>query len=258
MHPVSLHCLGVGDGTASTGRNHSAYLYSLGEVKILIDAGEPVSRTLKISGVAADEIDRIIISHLHGDHIGGLLMLLQGWWLDDRTKPLTIFMPKDGIEPLRQLFRTAYLFDEILPFRLNFEAVRPRQSIEVGRARITPFSTTHLDRARKNFQARYPADYAAFAFLLEAENIRIAHSADIGTPADLDPLLAEPVDLLVCELAHFQPDDLFSYLRGRPIKKIIITHVAQYYWDRLDEVRRAAEKVLGHVSFAKDGQLVTI
>src|SRR5688500_10030617 len=105
MHPVSLHCLGVGDGTASTGRNHSAYLYSLGEVKVLIDAGEPVGRTLKISGVAADEIDRIIISHLHGDHIGGLLMLLQGWWLDDRTKPLTIFMPRDGIEPLRQLFR---------------------------------------------------------------------------------------------------------------------------------------------------------
>lgn len=258
MHPVSLHCLGVGDGTASTGRNHSAYLYSLGEIKILIDAGEPVGRTLKTSGVAADEIDRIIISHLHGDHIGGLLMLLQGWWLDDRAKPLTIFMPKDGVEPLRQLFRTAYLFDEILPFRLHFETINARQPIEVGPVRITPFRTTHLDRARKNFQARYPADYAAFAFLLEMGNIRIVHSADIGAPQDLDPLLAEPVDLLVCELAHFQPDELFAYLKGRTIKKIVITHVARYYWERLDEVRRAAEKLLPGVSFAKEGQVVTL
>src|SRR6185503_2418436 len=120
MDSVALHCLGVGDGTVSTGRNHSAYLFSFNETRVLIDCGEPVGRSLKLAGIAADAVDAIFISHLHSDHIGGLMMLLQGWWLDDRKKPLPIIMPRDGIEPIRQIIRTAYLFDEILPFRISF------------------------------------------------------------------------------------------------------------------------------------------
>ena len=93
MDSVSLHCLGVGDGTASTGRNHSAYLYSFDGTRILIDCGDPVGRSLKTAGIDPNAVDTIFISHLHSDHTGGLLMLLQGWWLDDRRKALPIVTP---------------------------------------------------------------------------------------------------------------------------------------------------------------------
>ena len=270
MDSVSLHCLGVGDGTASTGRNHSAYLYSFDGTRILIDCGEPVGRSLKTAGIDANAVDTIFISHLHSDHIGGLLMLLQGWWLDDRRKALPIVMPRDGIEPLRQIVRTAYLFDEILPFRLSFEAIRAREPLQLpvgaqqaskSPARVTLYPTTHLDRARKNFQALYPGDYAAYSFLFETESRRIAHSADIGAPHDLDPLLAAPVDLLVCELAHFKPQELFEYLRGHAIKRVVLTHVTRYDWENnMDELRRMAEQTLADtsVSFAKDGFVVQL
>ena len=270
MDSVSLHCLGVGDGTASTGRNHSAYLYSFEGARILIDCGEPVGRSLKVAGVAADAVDTIFISHLHSDHIGGLLMLLQGWWLDNRMKALPIVMPRDGIEPIRQILKTAYLFDEILPFRISFEAIRPRNQIPLpvgvqpgspAQPRVTLFPTTHLERARKNFHALYPGDYAAYSFLFETQTRRLAHSADIGAPQDLDPLVAGPLDLLVCELAHFKPEDLFDYLRGRPIKRLVLTHVARYEWEnKMDELRRQAEKALDgiSVSFARDGFVVEL
>jgi len=270
MDSVSVHCLGVGDGTASTGRNHSAYLYSFDGTRILIDSGEPVSRSLKLAGLGADSIDALFISHLHSDHIGGLFMLLQGYWLDQRRKLLPIHMPKDGIEPVRQMLRTAYLFDEILPFRLKFETLRSKQPVEIQQdasdqrsgkpVRVTPFPTTHLDRARKAFQALHPGEYAAYSFLLESAGARIAHSADIGAPEDLDPLLSQPVDLLVCEVAHFEPADLFAYLRERPIKRLLLIHLARYYWEKFDEIRSAAEKELPsmNVSFARDGQVVQL
>jgi hypothetical protein len=107
----------------------------------------------------------------------------------------------------------------------------------------------------------YPGDYAAYSFLIETQARRLVHSADIGAPQDLEPLLAEPVDLLVCELAHFKPEDLFDFLQGRPIKRLVLTHVARYEWDaRMDELRHRAEQVLGgmNVAFARDGFVVQL
>lgn len=269
MDSVSLHCLGVGDGTASTGRNHSAYLYSFGETRVLVDCGEPVGRTLKMAGISPDAVDTLFLSHLHSDHIGGLLMLLQGWWLDNRRKALPIVMPRDGIEPIRTIIRTAYLFDEILPFKIIFEAIQGKQPIDLpvglpaspAPPRATLFPTTHLDRARKNFQAIHPGDYAAYSFLFEAEGKRVVHSADIGAPQDLEALLAKPVDLLVCEVAHFEPRELFEYLRGRPIRQVVLTHVTRYDWEeKMGELRRSAEKELAgmKVIFAADNQVVQL
>ena len=113
---------------------------------------------------------------------------------------------------------------------------------------------------RKSFQRKYPGSYAAFSFLIETAGHRIAHSADLGAPEDLDPLLAEPVDLLVCELAHFTPQALFRYLRGKPVKRVVFVHVGGPYWKDLVTTSRLAGKMLPGVQcmFARDGQTIKI
>ena len=246
----SLRCFGVGDGTASAGRNHSAYLYSFGGVSVLVDCGEPISRSFKASGLSYDLIDHIFVSHMHADHVGGLFMLLQGFWLEQRKKELHLHLPAASIQPLRQMLQAAFLFDELLPFRLSFSPLANAEPVVAQTVRVTPFFTTHLQTLRKTFQAKYPGDYAAYCFLLEAEGRRIGHSADLGSPRDLEPLLAQPLDLLVCEIAHFQPEELFGYLRGREIKHIAFTHVARYYWERLEETRRLATRLLPSTKFS--------
>src|SRR3989442_1622529 len=177
MRSLSLTCFGVGDGTASAARNHSSYLFGFDTVNLLIDCGEPISRSFKSSGLSYDTIDRLFLSHLHSDHFGGLFMLLQGFWLEQRRKELPVHLPAEGIEPLRQMLRAAFLFDEILPFRLSFEPLRARQPVAVGHVRVTPYLTSHLDTLRKSFQAKYPGDYAAYCFLLETDELRVGHSA---------------------------------------------------------------------------------
>src|SRR5258706_10702442 len=259
MESLSLRGFGVGGGTACAVRNHPAYLYSFGATTLLLDCGEPISRGFKASGLNYDLIDRIFISHLHADHIGGLFMLLQGFWLEKRRKDLHIHLPADSIEPVRQMLRACFLFDELLQFRLTFSPLSGGQAIIQGDVRITPFPTTHLQHLRKSFQSKYPGDYAAYCFLIETPNCRIGHSADLGSPIDLEPLLAKPLDLLVCEVAHFEPRDLFTYLQGREIKRIACTHVARYYWERLEETSRLAHELLPDVtlSFARDLEIIT-
>ena len=244
MSSFSVKCFGVGDGVPNVDRNHSSYLYSFGDASVLIDCGEPVSRSLKASGLSYDGIDRLFISHLHSDHVGGFLMLLQSFWLEQRRKDLVIHLPEDAIATLRQMMQGAYLFEDLLPFKMRFEPLRVRESIKSGSMVATAYPTTHLEKLKQRFQSKYPGRYEAFCFLLEAGGRRIAHSCDLGAPEDLAPLLGEPVDLLVCEVSHFEPQALFDYLSRHRIKRLALVHIARWQWEQLDKVRDAARKSL--------------
>jgi len=255
--PHSLTCFGVGDGAACGDRNHSSFLYQLPGTSILIDCGEPVSRSFKASGRPYDSIDRIFLSHLHSDHVGGFFMLMQGFWLERRRKDLEVHLPANAIGPIRRMLRAAYLFEELFQFRLRFVPLREGKSVRHGKVGVTPHRTSHLEGLRRRFQRKYPGDYAAYSFLIEAGDRRIAHSADLGKPEDLEPLLDGPVDVLVCELAHFEPAKLFRYLQAREIGRVIFIHLGRRHWARLAQTRRLAAKLLTGIkhSFARDQQV---
>ena len=246
----SLRCFGVGDGWPSADRNHSSFLYRLGKTTLLLDCGDGASGRFKSTGLPYDLIDHIFLSHMHCDHTAGFFMLMQGFWLEQRRKNLAVHMPGDGIKPFTQLLKSSYLFEELFNFRLRFNALQATKPVPAGDAKVTPFRTTHLDRLRKAYKTKYPLDYNAYCFLIEASGLRIGHSADIGRPEDLAPLVRQPLDLLVCELAHFRAEDLFTYLNGRNIKRVIFIHVARPYWRDLKNTRLLAAKMLTKLPFA--------
>ncbi|SRR5581483_1091162 len=254
MGKFSLKCFGVGDGWPCADRNHSSFLYRFGKTAILMDCGEGLSRTYAASGWGYDDFDRLFISHLHSDHTGGFFMFLQGLWLERRTKPLTVHMPADGIKPIQQMQQAGMIYPELLQFKLRFEPLRLRRPVTAGNVRVTPFHSSHLDQLRLAFQRKYPQKFQAFCFLIESGRIRVGHSADLGRPEDLAPLLQRPLDLLVCEVAHFSPEALFRYLSGRPIKRIVFTHLARPFWANLKRTRQVAARLLKGVpfTFARD------
>jgi ribonuclease BN (tRNA processing enzyme) len=256
----SLTCFGVGDGRSCPDRNHAAFLYRLGATSLLVDCGEPVDRNFTASGSGPETLDGIVLSHLHADHVGGLFMLLQGLWLRGRRRALPVILPGDAIRPLRQMLRAMYLFDELLKFRLRFTAWQAGRPVMIRNVRVTPFRTTHLDNLRARFQKKYRGDFAACCLLLEYGDTRIGHSADLGRPEDLEPLLQQPLDLLVCELAHFSPAQIFRYLRGRRIGQIVFVHLGREPWENLARTRRLAKKMLPHLRhrFATDGEVIRI
>jgi ribonuclease BN (tRNA processing enzyme) len=225
-----------------------------------VDCGEQLSRNYKASGLSYDAFDRIFISHLHSDHTGGFFMFMQGLWLERRTKALPVHMPMDGIKPFQQMLRAGVIFPELLQFKLSFEALRLHKPVQTGNVRVTPFRSSHLDQLRLAFQKKYPQKFQAFCFLMESGRLRVGHSADIGRPEDLEPLLQKPLDLLVCELAHFSPEALFRYLHGRAIKRIVFVHVARPHWANLEKTRQLAKQMLGGIplTFARDNDEITL
>src|SRR5207245_6782879 len=119
--------------------------------------------------------------------------------VEGRNKLLPFYLPRCTIKPLRAMLASGFLFDEALDFRLQLRPIPAGKAFSVGDARVTAFPTSHLAHTRARFGKKYASDFSAFCFLLEAGGRRVAHSADLGKPEDLAPVLEKPIDPLICE-----------------------------------------------------------
>ncbi|MGO4888037.1 ribonuclease Z [Anaerobacillus sp. MEB173] len=94
---MELHFLGTGAGVPSTKRNVSAialrFLQNNGRTW-LFDCGEATQQQILRSPIKLSKMDRIFITHLHGDHIFGLPGLLGSRSFQGGESPLHIYGPK--------------------------------------------------------------------------------------------------------------------------------------------------------------------
>jgi hypothetical protein len=256
----TLTCFGVGDGGPCADRNHASFLYRLGKATLLIDCGEPVDRSLKSTSLSYDSVDGILLSHMHSDHVGGIFMLMQGFWLEGRKRELPVYLPGGAAQPLRRMLEAVLLFDGLIGFRLKFIPLISKKRLVVNGVRVTSFPTTHLDGLRRRFGKKQRADFSSYCFLLESGGLRIGHSADLGRPEDLDPLMKKPLDLLVCELSHFSPDKIMAYLAKQPVKQVVFVHLAGRHYRNRAGLRRLAAKELRGIpcDFPADGAVIKL
>lgn len=77
-------------------RNHGAYLLRWNEEGFLFDPGEGTQRQFIFANVAPTVVNRILISHFHGDHCLGLGSMLMRLNLDKVTHPIHCYYPASG------------------------------------------------------------------------------------------------------------------------------------------------------------------
>ena len=217
----SVTFLGTGPGNVMPGRFQSSILLELGESRILLDAGEPCSGQLLTLGVPLPELDAVWITHGHSDHVGGLPLLLQASWLHGRTQALPLGLPGHLLEPLQVWLRAVFL--STLPYALEPFGWKAGEPVNFGEITVTPSPTSHLDRIRETL-----GDPAIESFLFDIRQAekRIIYSGDLGNARDLAALVDEPADLLICELAHLEVDELIAVLGKAKIGALCLTHVS--------------------------------
>ncbi|WP_405912237.1 ribonuclease Z [Streptomyces sp. NBC_00963] len=109
MSVRELVVLGTASQVPTRRRNHNGYLLRWDGQGILFDPGEGTQRQMLHAGVAAHDIDRICVTHFHGDHSLGLAGVIQRINLDQVPHLVTAHYPASGQHFFDRLrYSTAY------------------------------------------------------------------------------------------------------------------------------------------------------
>jgi len=249
---VRVHFLGCGDAFASGGRFQTTFMVEIPSEgarveRVLVDCGATALIALKRAGVATGDVSAVLVTHLHGDHFGGLpFLLLEAEHVAKRRAPLTVAGPPGLGARLAVVREAFYPGGGELSFPLELIELPAGVASAVGEVTVTPFPAVHASGA------------PAFMLRLEVAGRTLAFTGDTGwTDALFD--LAGGADLLVCEcstwdrpLANHLDYRTLAARRGElSCRRLILTHLGA-------DVLAHAEAGELEIEAARDGLVVEV
>lgn len=132
--------LGTSSAMPSNHRNHSAIaLKAFGEI-MLFDCGEGTQRQMSRVKVSPMKVDKIFLTHFHGDHFLGLPGIIQSMAFRGRKEPLHIFGP-DGLSELIECIKNMGYF--ALSFEIHAHELKNGVVLEEDDYIVTCCNTEH-------------------------------------------------------------------------------------------------------------------
>ena len=137
--------LGTGGAIPTTERAPSALFVNREGDRLLFDCGEGTQRGMMRFNTGFG-IDRLFVSHLHGDHVLGIPGLVQTLGFNDRTEPLTVHCPPGTAADLDDLIHAV---GHQPGFPVRVEPVAPGEvAFETDEYAVSAFETAHRTRSQ--------------------------------------------------------------------------------------------------------------
>jgi ribonuclease Z len=120
---ATLTILGCGSALPTRKNFPSSQMLEIRDKQFLIDCGEGTQIRMRQMGLRTNRLGHIFISHLHGDHVFGLIGLISSFGMLNRTADLHIHAQAD-LEKIMEVQLRFFCAD--LPFKLIFHTINPR------------------------------------------------------------------------------------------------------------------------------------
>ena len=188
----------------------------------------------------------MLLTHLHGDHFGGLPFLILDGQFSRRTRPLVVAGPPGTRARVEGAMEVLFPGSSRVErrFAVEFVELVERAASRIGPATVTPFAAAHASGA------------PSYALRVEYGGKVIVYSGDTEWTESLVEA-TRGADLFICEAYFFERKIKFhlDYATLRDQRKrlecsrIILTHMSQ------DMLGRLAESEL---ESASDGQVIVL
>ena len=225
---MKITFLGTSHGVPAADRWCSMSMIEAGDGVYCIDAGGPLIDLLLRRNVDLNRVRALFATHMHGDHVNGVLPFadLINWYF--RTAQTDIYLTEArGIE----LFRALIEFMESGPLeadRVRLKLMTPDLVYQDENVRVTPLPTRHMAALGR----------PSYAYLVEAEGKKALFTGDLsGGLKERDfpaYALEHEVDALICEMAHFDVPDILPDLERCRAKQVLFSHV--FPLDKLERI----------------------
>jgi len=131
--------LGTAGAAPSAHRGAPGHLVRRGGDRILVDCGEGTQRQLLRSGAGLVDVDDVLITHCHADHVLGLPGMLKTFALRAREAPLQLYGPPG----LTELMATLRPVIGRLTYKVDVRELSPGDVVERDGYRMHAFATDH-------------------------------------------------------------------------------------------------------------------
>ncbi len=242
---MNLTIIGSGDAFGSGGRYNTCFLLETAKATLLVDCGASSLPAMKAQGIDPNRIDGVILSHLHGDHFGGLpFLLLDAQFMARREKPLTIAGPPGTRARLDALLEVFFPKSTGSKWRFAWTV----EEIPVGEP------AGILGHEVVTAEVIHQSGAPSTALRISDGDKVFAYSGDTEWTDALLPV-ARDADLFICECyafagkltGHMSWEILQPRLPDLSARQVMVTHMNPTMLARLDEVRA------GGVLVAEDG-----
>lgn len=240
---MQLTVLGRSPASPNPGEACAGYLVEGGGARVLVDIGPGVVAQL-LRRHHPDELDAVVVSHLHADHMLDLVTLryVYPWRARPREERLRVILPPGSADQMLELARgvgNARHFED--SFRLSeHDGTSP---FAFGGLDLTPIETVHF--------------IPCWGFRIEAHGRRLSYTADTAPCGGLEDL-ADKADLLLSEATlrtldedaqpperrgHLLPAEAGDAARQGGSRGLLLTHLPVE--DDASQARRAASDAYG-------------
>ncbi|HHO74834.1 MAG TPA: MBL fold metallo-hydrolase [Deltaproteobacteria bacterium] len=247
MDTVTIRFLGTGDAFGSGGRLQTCIFVNTAETRFLIDCGTSSLIGMKRYGVDPSSIDVILLSHLHGDHFGGIPFIIrESQILAQRTAPLIIAGPaglKIRIEEAMGVYFPGSS-NIATGFPLEFIELPDNQDLSIDSLHVTAYPAIHTPATNPH------------SLRIRCNSRVIAYSGDTRWNDNLIEA-SSMADLFICEAFEYDKamDNHIDYrtlMQNRwnlSCKRIVLTHMNDSVLRRKDSLE---------LECAEDGMIITL
>ncbi len=234
---MRLTVVGSGDAFGTGGRLNTCFHLNTAKGTLLVDCGATALAALKAHALDPNGIDAVVLSHLHGDHFGGLpFLLLDGQFLSRREKPLLIAGPPGTRARLDALLEAFFPKSTGSQWKFRWEVmeVAPGQASDVFGHSLLTAAVIH--------QSGAPSTALRIS---DGQNV-FAYSGDTEWTDALLAIAAE-ADLFVCECyayegritGHMSWEILKPRISDLRARRLMVTHMGPTALANLDAIRAA-------------------
>jgi ribonuclease BN (tRNA processing enzyme) len=227
---MTARFIGSGDAFGSGGRLQPCILVDGQGTRFALDFGLTALIGLRREGIEPNSVDAVLLSHLHGDHCGGVPFLLMDAMLSSKRQgPLTVVGPKGTEAHLRSLQESLFPGSSIMQprFPVTYVEIEPGQTLPVAWLSVSSIA------------ARHTAQTHPMALRVEVAGKSVAYTGDGAFTDELAELVAG-ADLLIAE-CYFYSKPVNWHLNYPDIarlnaKKTVLTHMHTDMLAHADEV----------------------
>jgi ribonuclease BN (tRNA processing enzyme) len=219
---LRLHVLGSGDAFGSGGRFQTCLLLESARGRLLVDCGTTSLVAMRRAGIDPLTIPAIALSHLHGDHFGGLPFLILDAQFRRRSASLVVAGPpgvRARVEAAMEVFFPGST-SVTRRFTVDFVELHDAVPARVGAFTVTPFAVVHASGA------------PAYALRVDDGERVVTYSGDTEWTERLRDA-ARGADLFVCEAYvydravkfHLDHETVRAHQDELGARRILLTHM---------------------------------